>query len=374
MNYHGAQVSFQYFNRLNYSLANEDTRLEVEVLPSNVSNAVAVAGSGSRVLPLLSKKPKILTIVDLSQSQLALTELRVETLRDLDYEEFVQFWYPSTQEFPATPLRQWRLERFAGLRLKPESRDYLRRCFEKQGWESLIHQGKWEKTFIFFSKLAKLILGKPVIEKLFSFRELEDQIQYFENEFPRKRFRLLLAIVGNARTFNALLYRGGFPLNNTGMHYVDYYEGAFERLFRNGLACENFFLQLTLLGSLKFRAALPIEADPVMFNRSKSALSDSEIKYFSGDLVGFLRASSSVDFVSFSNVPSYFTGPLEQSFLSTIRPALSDDATVVMRHYLHHPEGLDRTGYRDVTGEFRSWIWSEKIQMYTPEILKKEPL
>ena len=44
---------------------------------------MAVAGSGGRVLPLLARRPRRLTCVDICRPQLFLTELRVEALRAL---------------------------------------------------------------------------------------------------------------------------------------------------------------------------------------------------------------------------------------------------------------------------------------------------
>ncbi|NBW81737.1 DUF3419 family protein, partial [bacterium] len=76
-------MSSAYFNTLNYSLANEDTALELGILPEQRRHVLSVAGSGARVLPLFAKSPQRLTCVDLSQEQLFLTELRIESARVL---------------------------------------------------------------------------------------------------------------------------------------------------------------------------------------------------------------------------------------------------------------------------------------------------
>src|SRR5690348_8215276 len=87
-----------YFDSLNYTLGNEDTALEYDLLPPTVSHLYAVAGSGSRVLPLMAKKPKKVTCVDTSRNQLYLTELRIVSLKTLTYAEFLGFWgYPTNK-------------------------------------------------------------------------------------------------------------------------------------------------------------------------------------------------------------------------------------------------------------------------------------
>ena len=85
-----------YFDDLNYTLGNEDSSLEYNLLPKDTKHVLAIAGSGSRILPLLAKHPKKLTCIDTSSLQLYLTELRIETLRSLEYDKFLAFWgYPT---------------------------------------------------------------------------------------------------------------------------------------------------------------------------------------------------------------------------------------------------------------------------------------
>ena len=56
----------KYFNSLNYTIGNEDASLELAVLPEKAQHVFTVAGSGSRIIPLLSKNPLRLTCVDSS--------------------------------------------------------------------------------------------------------------------------------------------------------------------------------------------------------------------------------------------------------------------------------------------------------------------
>ena len=51
-------MSQPYFNQLNYTLGNEDTSLELAILPERVGHVFSVAGSGGRVVPLLAKFPR----------------------------------------------------------------------------------------------------------------------------------------------------------------------------------------------------------------------------------------------------------------------------------------------------------------------------
>ena len=77
-----------------------------------------------------------------------------------------------------------------------------------------------------------------------------------------------------------------------------------------------------------------------------------------------------IDFFSFSDVPSYFTGDIEKQFLQNIKPSLSSHGVVVLRYYLRVSE-VDETGYEDITKEYSDLIKREKVGMYRIKVLKK---
>jgi S-adenosylmethionine-diacylglycerol 3-amino-3-carboxypropyl transferase len=309
-------------------------------------------------------------VIDISAEQLALCEMRIETLRTFTHLEFLAFWgYPTKGNFISNADRK---SMFEALTLSVQSRNYLTKVFESKDWAPLLLQGRWERTFIFFSKIAKVILGSKKIERLFQFQDLEAQKEFVSKHFLNYRWKFLLLMVGNSRVFNALLYRGSFPQNNTGLSYVQFYNQAYTRLLNQGLARNNFFLQLTLLGELRFAEGVPIEANGSVFNEAKIALSGVEIVFLKEDLVAWLSAQNNISFVSFSNVASYFKGPLEGNFLKLIRGALSPGALVVLRHYLHRPENLDKAGFVNDAPLYESLRKNEKIQMYEIEVLRKE--
>ena len=355
---------------MNYTLANEDAGLELNILSEECPHVVAVCGSGSRILPLISKKPKLISVVDVSEFQLALCELRIESMRELSHSEFLAFWGYRTGVWGMSP--QARKALFERLSIQAESRALLVQAFESQSWNPLLLAGRWERTFVLFSKIAKFILGEDRILGLFECSQEKEQEEYLKEKIFGWRWRLLIAVVGNARTFNALLYRGDFPKNNTGVGYVDYYDRAYRRLFAQGLARKNFFLQLTLLGELKYPEGLPVEADAQVFADAKKALPTVRIQMVKQDLVGWMSSQSGIGFVSFSNVASYFSGERESQFLNEIHRSLQTGARVVLRYYLHRPEALDRNGFLDLTKVFAKTIASEKIQMYDVEVLEKK--
>ncbi len=350
----------EFFNqRLNYTLANEDTRFELEVLEEGLNKIVTVCGSGSRAIPILSKSPKELVIVDVSPAQLALAELRLETVRQLSYEEFLCFWGYPQQSLPHK--LQLRKVLFEKLELTPAVRQTLQPIFQANHYETLLYSGSWEQSFAKLAKITTKILGPTAIE------------DFFERGIclPQVKWAIVLALIGNSKVFNSLMYQGDFPKKNISESFFRFYWNAFQRLFAQGNPKQNYFLQLCFFGKLKYPEGLPTEADRDVFEKAKAALSHTRVTFRSGSIISVLENETEVSAVSLSDVPSYFKGPLEQNFMQMIWPALSANAKVINRYYLHVPKPLNTTGYQDISSEYQNEIQHERMQMYQIQVFEK---
>ena len=366
-----SKMTKHYFSSaLNYTLANEDARIEYELLPENVGHAMAVAGSGSRIVPLLAKNPRILSCVDLVPIQLSLTQMRIEALRKLSHRDYLGLLgYPDGSDTKPGPeeRREW----FESLSLTEEARKNLREVFKEIHWEPLLYLGKWENTFRKLNKVNRLLTREAGL-RLFDCETIGEQRAYLQNYFPKRAWSIVLLLVANSAVFNALLYKGAFPRKNIPGSMLSFYTQNFSKLFHNTLARENFFLQLCFFGELKFHEGNPPECDPNLFAKAKAALAGVQVRYCQASIIDELKsAHEKVDFASLSNVPSYFTGDLEREFLQEIAPGLVAGARVVLRHYLHVPEANNRAGYRSLSGDYQDLFRSEKVGMYEIELLSK---
>ena len=120
-----------------------------------------------------------------------------------------------------------------------------------------------------------------------------------------------------------------------------------------------------------FQEANILEAEKVCFEEMKNNLNRNctEITEVQGDLIATICSHEKVDFISMSDVPSYFSGDMEKNFLQKIKPSLLSGAIIVIRNYLRIPE-CDQSGYEDVTDQYRDLIAEEKVQVYQFCILK----
>tara|TARA_B100000886_G_scaffold332097_1_gene284387 strand:+ start:280 stop:1374 length:1095 start_codon:yes stop_codon:yes gene_type:complete len=358
----------EYFYDLNYSLANEDTEFERSIVLQNRPNKIiSVCGSGSRCFPLLHSEAKELHIIDLSKPQINLAKLREATIKSLEFDDFLKFW--GYAPFRVEENSPWRKNTFLDLEMDEGAKKFLNEIFIKNNWSSLLYVGKWEKTFIFFSKIVRLILGENNVRGLFSFDNLSDQKNFMKNKFPSLRWKIILAILGNKSMFNALLYKGDFIKKNIKESYISYYSKAFSHLMNNNIARNSFFLQLCFLGEVKYEEGNLIEATKQCFSDMKESMEKCSIFYHQNDLISEICNHNSVDFISLSDVPSYFSGDLEKQFLKKIHPSLSKDGIIVSRNYLRIPEA-DRSDMNDILDKFEENRKLEEVQMYKIEVLK----
>ncbi len=360
-------MSKGYFNSLNYTMGNEDSFLEFKVVPNNANHIVAVAGSGSRVVPLLAKHPQHITCVDSSIEQLSLTELRIATIQKLSHTQFLAFWGYTPKNMTTTE----RKEIFNTLNISSRAKKTMHPIFKAYNWHSLLYAGKWENTFKKLSKINRLLIGKKGLG-IFDCVNQKDQEKYLKTIFPHKAWSIVVFLLGNAVVFNTLLYKGRFPKRNIKTSLHSFYIERFQRLFKQDIVRKNYFLQLLFFGKLMFTEGLPAECELDIFTRAKVGLQNTNISYVYGNIINEVQSVTQlIDFLSLSDVPSYLSAPQEQNFMQDIRKHMSPNGIVVNRYYLRTPENLQTAGYINITNNFKKIIEQERIQMYYFGIYKK---
>lgn len=353
-----------YFERLNYALGDEDTALEYAMLPEQARHVVGVAGCGGRVLPLLARSPARMTCVDISAPQLAFTRLRFALLEQTDYQAFMDF-----MGYRSGISAQRRQSIFRHLDLPPLDRRWLADLFHSRHWRAPIYLGAFEQTLQRLAKVNGLFTGKAG-RAIFQCRELGEQSAYYQGRFPRKRWKAVVALLGNAAVLNSLLYRGAFPRNNLGISSREAYLGIFHTLFTTQVVRESFFLQMLFFGELRYPQGFPLECDPRVFQRASKALQECELTVVQGDIFDCVATCSDVDFVSLSDVPSFLPPAVGNGVLQRIQPALGEHAVAVIRGHLHVIKP-DYTGFCDVTAQFQDAIARETTQLWRIQVYRQ---
>jgi S-adenosylmethionine-diacylglycerol 3-amino-3-carboxypropyl transferase len=356
-----------HFNGLIYTLANEDSIVESELLPNHTERVIAIAGSGSRIIPLLAKFPQELVCVDLSLEQLYLTELRIESVRHLEHHEFIQFFgYPTTNS--SAQSREALFKKLVNL--NPEAQNYFLNLFKNISWNSLLYSGKWEQTVRKFSKVIRKFVGQKGL-KIFDCKTLEEQKEYYFHHFPQKSWHYFLRIYAVLMAITWKIKPGIFPQVEANIRFYQTYKKCFDQMFMNTLAKENYMLQLVFFGEIMFPEALPTECDPVLFQQAKKALITSQVSYIQEDIISTLEKSKNKnEFISFSNAPSYFPQEMAKNYLGRIASQLSESATIVIRNFLNDPTLVCLNGFTDVSEQYSDILAKEITKTYEIQIIK----
>lgn len=110
-----------------------------------------------------------------------------------------------------------------------------------------------------------------------------------------------------------------------------------------------------------------------MFELIKKGIRSARIQYVNNNIVECVEGltATPADFVSLSDVPSYFDDSTSINFLSRMSSGLNPQALVVSRYYLRVLDAMNREGYFTVSQKYRALIDVEKTQMYHVDVYQK---
>ncbi len=240
-----------FYSRLNYSIGNEDWRVEKKALQIEPGNHVlCITASGDRPLHLLLDPCKQITTIDANPVQNHLLKLKCAAMQKLDYDNYVCF-------LGAKPCKN-RANTFHHVSqgLEDDSQAFWSK-HKKKISRGVLYQGDVER-------LTKLIaIGfrfcRPSkMKKLFSFENLEDQRDFIENTWDTTLLKTLFRVAFSRRlseitAFDPGLYTSVDPNIELGVYI---YERMLDAL-KQTLAKENLLVSLILRGYVTEEAFPP---------------------------------------------------------------------------------------------------------------------
>ncbi len=248
MNHNKHQVEL---HKLIYTVNWEDPESDHKALKIQPGDTLMTITSGAcNTLGFLVYDPKIIHTVDINPSQAYLMELKIVSMKHLEYTEFVRF-------SGLTPTEN-RLKVYGHLRnfLSPKATEFWdgHRTIVQKGF---LFQGRYDYFVKIVGKLIHLILGKSRIVRLFEERELEEQKAYYDRYWNILRTRLVFYMFYNKH----MLARMGLKADY--FHFDDgsrSFAGSFHKRFQK-VACDipiqgNYFLHVYLMG--KYRSLMEV--------------------------------------------------------------------------------------------------------------------
>lgn len=316
-----------FYERLSYSIGNEDWRSDQRALQIKPGNrVVCITASGDRPLNLLTNDCAELICVDLNQIQNHLLRLKMAAINALNYTDYLTF---------------------LGMSPKSKRRDFLTQILplmDKEArnfWESkrkmieqgIIYQGALERCA---KKIAFTIrlFRKSKIDKLFSFDDLEEQKRFLNKEWNTWFWRKIFDFNLYPSITRYFLKDPALSFNiDPSIKVGPYIYNRMSSCLNQNLAKSNSFLSLFLKGHV-----LPEGYPPYLTEEGilqiKSRLNRMSIKTM--DVIEYLKKcpDNHFDAFSMSDVASYLEKSRFEELLKVILRTAKPNARFSIRQFL----------------------------------------
>lgn len=290
------------FDLLRYANCWEDAEVLLAGLsPEKGSAILSIASAGDNSFSLLTTDPAMVVAVDISPTQLHLTELKKKAISKFDRASTLEFlgFEPS--------VNRKRLFDLIKTELNSETRAY---------WEShiseleagIVHQGKFERYFQLFSRrVLPLIHSRHKIEALLRVKSQEAQKNFYDDHWDSWRWRLLF------RVFFSRFVMGKYGRDPEFLRQV---QGSVSQIIYNKAAAHlesaqaqnNYILRYALTGD--FGSLLPhyLQGD----NYEKIQTNIDRLYTYQGYAQKAIQVHDNFDYMNLSNIFEYMD---EKEFL-----------------------------------------------------------
>ena len=344
-------MGIKYFQGFNYSLANEDFQIEVE-LSRGARSIAAVCGSGLRGLNLIKPDLEKLTLFDISQTQLDYAQFQVQAIQELSYLDYLKlFGFQSCDLNERVKLRNQLSEKYSG-------NSFLNKLNYEMLETGIIYSGRWESFVIKIAKVIRFFLDYDFDSELY-------QGGSVFTSWPKKKLQWLLNIIARPLVFNLFLYRGHMP-SQVELTLGELVIQGIDWIVKSPKLKQSTLHQLFFIGEIKYKEGIDSAMNEEQFNI---------VKKFQGkidfELTGLTEALKKIkaEFWSVSDVLSYL--PAGEIKELSERVLQSSYQRIVMRTFRNHPE-LDKALDSKRNRDLENWAMdAELTRLYRFKIYDK---
>lgn len=293
----------QFFQKLNYASFHEDSRSERRALELRSSDRVlCLTGSGARPLDLLLDDPAEIVAIDWNPAQSHLLELKLSAIRNLDYDQGLQFL-----GFRASTERE---SMYAALvsDLSPDARafwddrsDSIRRgVFFDGGWERFLRRVSW---------LARKT-RRDWVRQLFDSPDVASQHAFWCDHWDNRAWRVFVRLVTNRILVRYVLREPGLNLVPPELSISDYIQERFKQASGSFLFRDSPWIWALFNGRIDTSGPLPEHLKPENFSRIRERC--DSIRVVTASLKDYLASGQSKfeafslsDFASYCDQPAF---------------------------------------------------------------------
>jgi len=264
-----------------YSMCWEDPEIlrgALEINPED--NVLSIVSGGENIISLLLDKPRKITGIDVNFEQIYLTKLKIEAIKVLDFEEFI--------EFVGLKKSKNRLRFFRRINLEKKEKDYWGKNLEKISY-GILHCGKFERYLKGFRRyFLPLIITRKNINRFLKLRSLKEQEEFYRRYFNNWRYRIIIRLLFSKRNLKRGREKSYFKYNKR-KDIASYYLKRLEYGFTRVPIEDNFFMQYILTQKISTKNHPYLNKDKFM--ELKKLLQNTKIEFVCEDLLSFLNSS-----------------------------------------------------------------------------------
>ncbi len=329
-----ATTTSDFFDRLSYSIGNEDWKTEAAALQIQPHHRViSITGSGDRPLNLLTTSCKELISIDLNPLQNHLLRLKRAALEHLSFDEYLSFMGATDDRDRLARLQQLPLE-------EPTRQFWLKR--PRMITKGILYQGVVERSLARASWLFRALRpGK--VDALFAFDSIDEQRAFVKKHWDKPAVRRFLSIALKPSIIKRLvndpcLYSNLDPTVNIATYIYDRC-----LLYLNTYLAKDSLILNLMMNKRVLPAAYPAYLREKEVNAIRKNLGCLSI--VTEDLITYLEScpEASIDVFSLADVASYLDAESVVRLLKAVKRAARPGARFCMRQFLSNhtiPEEL----------------------------------
>jgi S-adenosylmethionine-diacylglycerol 3-amino-3-carboxypropyl transferase len=235
-----------------FSLNWEDPRLDLQALQIQSGDRVFAITSGCcNILEFLLHDPSVIYAVDINPTQTYLMELKIQAIRHLPYQEFLNFLGISPSENRPALFEQFKQGLSEDCRLYWEKHPVIIR-------NGVFFSGRFEKLVEKAGRMIRFLQGSQRVRTFFDLKDMHVQKDFFRSSWNTRRVKLIFNLLFNKRT---LAKRGlsadYFHFDDGSTSFAQNFYNRYVNAVRDIPVYNNYFLSLYIQGKYNSMNELP---------------------------------------------------------------------------------------------------------------------
>ena len=284
-------------SKLLFTQSWEDPESDIQALRIQNQDALMCVTSGAcNVLGFLLHDPLVVYAVDINPCQSYLLELKMAAIKRLDHSQLLEF----------LGVRESRTRLLTLDTLLPEMSAQARSFWISQApliKLGILGQGRYERFIALVRALFKLVQGSNLVNDLFLFKDLNQQVDFFNKNWDTWRWKLVFKVLLNKYTLARLgLSKDYFHFDDGSQSFSESFYRRCRRAMTEIPIQGNYFLSLYFLGHYANERELPEYLLPENIQTIRARL--DRIKIVTQDAQTWMTSlpENSIDCFSLSNI------------------------------------------------------------------------